>query len=68
MRVCLADGTTVGTIEEVYELPQGLAIDVRLAEPREGETVLLPYDDRTVAAVDKEQRVIVVTPADGLLE
>src|SRR5476651_767173 len=25
MRVSLTDGTTVGTIEEVYELPQGLA-------------------------------------------
>jgi 16S rRNA processing protein RimM len=68
MRVCLTGGQPVGTVEEVYELPQGLAIDVRLAEPREGETVLLPYDDHTIAAVDKEQRVIVVTPADGLLE
>jgi 16S rRNA processing protein RimM len=68
MRVSLTDGTTVGTIEEIYELPQGLAIDVRLAEPREGETVLLPYDDHTIVAVDKAERVIVVTPADGLLE
>jgi 16S rRNA processing protein RimM len=68
MRVALADGQAIGTVEELYELPQGLAIDVRLTEPREGETVLLPYDDRTVASVDKEARVIVVTPAEGLLE
>jgi ribosomal 30S subunit maturation factor RimM len=55
-------------VEEIYELPQGLALDVRRAEPREAETVLLPYDDRTVASVDKEARLIVVTPAEGLLE
>lgn len=68
MRVELVGGEAVGTVEEVYELPQGLAIDVRRAAPRETETVILPYDDRTVASVDKVSRVIVVTPADGLLE
>jgi 16S rRNA processing protein RimM len=68
MRVELPDGQPVGTVEEIYELPQGLAIDVRLVEPREGETVLLPYDERTIAAVDKAARLIVVTPAEGLLE
>jgi 16S rRNA processing protein RimM len=68
MRVELIGGQPVGTIEELYELPQGLALDVRLAEPRDGETVLLLYDDQTIASVDKEQRVIVVTPPEGLLE
>jgi 16S rRNA processing protein RimM len=68
MRVELRSGEPVGTVEELYELPQGLAIDIRLAEPRESETVLLPYDDRTIASVDKDARVIVVTPAEGLLE
>jgi 16S rRNA processing protein RimM len=68
MRVELPGGQPVGTVEEVYELPQGLAIDVRRAAPREAETVMLPYDDRTVASVDKGERVIVVTPAEGLLE
>ncbi|MEP7002240.1 MAG: ribosome maturation factor RimM [bacterium] len=68
MRVDLAEGSTVGTVEELYDLPQGLALDVRLAEPRDGETVLLLYDDQTIASVDKEQRVIVVTPPEGLLE
>jgi 16S rRNA processing protein RimM len=68
MRVELAGGVPVGTVEETYELPQGLAIDVRRVAPREAETVLIPYDDRTVASVDKAARVIVVTPADGLLE
>ena len=68
MRVALIGGQTVGTVEELYELPQGLALDVRRAEPRDGETVLLLYDGITVASVDKERRVIVVTPAEGLLE
>jgi 16S rRNA processing protein RimM len=68
MRVDLEDGATVGTVEEVYELPLGLAVDVRRAPPHQDETVLLPWDDRTVASVDREARIIVVTPPDGLLE
>ena len=68
MRVELASGVPVGTVEELFELPHGLALDVRRAEPRDGETVLLLYDDNTIASVDKERRIIVVTPAEGLLE
>ena len=68
MRVELSGGQPVGTIEEIYELPQGLALDVRLVEPRDGETILLLYDDQTIASVDKDARVVVVTPPDGLLE
>jgi len=68
MRVDLADGATIGTVEEVYELPLGLAVDVRRSAPRNAETVLLPWDERTVASVDREARIIVVTPPEGLLE
>jgi 16S rRNA processing protein RimM len=68
MRVTLPDGQAVGLVEEIYELPQGLAIDVRRAAPREKDTVMLPYDERTIASVDKAERVIVVTPPEGLLE
>lgn len=68
MRVQLVGGQPVGTVEETYELPQGLAIDVRRDAPREQETVMLPYDERTVASVDKAARVIVVTPPEGLVE
>jgi len=68
MRVELEDGELVGSVEETYELPQGLAIDVRRAPPRERETVLLQFDERTIASVDRESRVIVVTPPEGLLE
>ncbi|MDB4912556.1 MAG: Ribosome maturation factor rimM [Gemmatimonadetes bacterium] len=68
MRVDLHSGETVGTVDELYELPQGLALDVRRAVPRNAETVILLYDDTTIQSVDKESRVIVVTPPDGLLE
>jgi len=68
MRVELADGELVGTVEETYELPQGLAIDVRRPPPHERQTVILQFDDRTIASVDREARVIVVTPPEGLLE
>ena len=68
MRVQLAGGERVGTVEDTYELPQGLAIDVRREAPREQETVMLQYDERTIASVDRASRVIVVTPPDGLLE
>jgi 16S rRNA processing protein RimM len=68
MRVELEGGETVGVVEEVYELPHGLAIDVRRPAPRDGETVMLPYDDRTITSVDKAARVIVVTPPEGLIE
>ena len=68
MRVDMVDGHTVGTVEELYELPQGLAIDVRRATPHEAETVIMLYDDHTIASVDKERRVIIVTPPEGLVE
>ena len=68
MRVVLESGEAVGIVEETYELPQGLAIDVRRDPPRESETVLILYDERTIASVDRGARVIVVTPPEGLLE
>jgi 16S rRNA processing protein RimM len=68
MRVELESGELVGIVDATYELPQGLAIDVRRGAPREGETVLLLFDDRTIASVDRETRRIVVTPPEGLLE
>jgi 16S rRNA processing protein RimM len=68
MRVELESGEVVGTVDATYDLPQGLAIDVRRAAPREGETVLLLFDERMIASVDREARRIVVTPPEGLLE
>ena len=63
MRVELASGEAVGTVEELYELPQGLTLDVR----RDGGTVLVPYD-RIVTSVDRDARVIRIDPPAGLLD
>jgi 16S rRNA processing protein RimM len=68
MRVELPTEEVVGTVEELYELPQGLALDVRRTVPRASETVLILYDEHTIESVDKERRVIVITPPEGLLE
>ena len=63
MRVELESGETVGTVEELYELPQGLTLDVR----RDNGTVLVPYD-RVVTSVDRDARVIRIDPPAGLLD
>ena len=68
MRVDLQDGSTLGTVEELYELPQGLALDVRRAAPHARETVMILYDEQMVRSVDSAERVIVISPPDGLLE
>jgi 16S rRNA processing protein RimM len=67
LRVELGDGTHVGDIADLFELPHGLAFDVRRAPPAKG-TVLLLYRPEIVAEVDLARRVVVVTPPDGLLE
>jgi len=56
---------TVGDIVEVFEVPQGLLMDVRRPN---GKTVMLPFDDNTVTHVDSDARVITVDPVDGLLD
>ncbi len=64
MRVVLPSGAAVGEVIEVFELPQGIVIDVR----RESDTVMLPFDDHTVVEMDAEARVITVDPVEGLLD
>ncbi|HEX2778316.1 MAG TPA: ribosome maturation factor RimM, partial [Gemmatimonadaceae bacterium] len=71
MRVELEDGTVVGTVGTLYELPQGLVMDVVRASAGNGarpRTVMIPYDEHTLVRVDPEARVIVVAPPDGLLD
>jgi len=55
----------IGDVIEVFELPQGLLIDVRRPD---GRTVMLPYDDHTVTRVDADERVILVDPVEGLID
>jgi 16S rRNA processing protein RimM len=65
MSVIHATGDAIGQVAEVFELPQGLLIEVRRAD---GKPVLLPFDDQTVTDVDVEQRIIRVDPVEGLLD
>ncbi len=66
MRVVLTGGEPVGEVREVYELPQGLAIDVDRAAG--SGTVMVPFDERVVVGVDREARVITIDPPAGLLD
>jgi 16S rRNA processing protein RimM len=67
MRVTLVDGSPVGEVVDFYEVPQGLVLEVRHADGREG-TALIPFIDAIVTAVDVERRVVTIDPPDGLLE
>lgn len=70
MRVELEDGVVVGTVSAVFELPQGLILDVARGGDADAKraTVMIPYDERTVVGVDREERRVVVALPDGLLD
>lgn len=68
MRVNRADGEPVGTVAEVYELPQGLVLEVARGAGDGRGSVLVPFDDRTVVEVDTGERVIRIDPLSGLLD
>ena len=64
MHVELTSGEPVGPVSQVYELPQGLGLDVRY---RDG-SVILPYHDEYVREVDRAGRRIIMELPDGMLE
>ncbi len=64
MRVELPSGEVLGDVRHVLELPQGLALDIRLG----ARAALLPFVDQFVRRVDRQARCIVATPPDGLFE
>lgn len=64
MQVILASGELVGTVSNVFELPQGLALDVQ----RESGTVLIPFNDVFIHEVKRAERTVVISPPPGLLD
>jgi len=64
MRVELQSGAALGEVGEVYELPQGLVLDVRTGEG----SVVLPYRPEVVLEVDLAERRIRVDPPEGMLD
>ena len=65
MSVRLTSGDEFGVVQDVYELPQGLVLDVR--RPHERHAVMLLYD-QSVLAVDREARTLTVEIPEGLLD
>ena len=64
MTVELSSGEVVGTVSEVFEVPQGLLLDVARARG----TVLVPFSEEIITGVDRERRVVRIDPPAGLLE
>jgi 16S rRNA processing protein RimM len=64
MTVELSSGEVVGTVSDVFEVPQGLLLDVA----RERGTVLVPFSDDIITGVDRQRRVVRIDPPAGLLE
>lgn len=64
MRVLGDDGTDLGQVTGLYELPQGLTLEVK----REGGDVLVPYRPSVVREVDLDERVVLVEMSSGLFE
>ncbi|MTD55301.1 ribosome maturation factor RimM [Amycolatopsis pithecellobii] len=64
LRAELADGTVVGTVQEIVHSPGGelLTLD------REGRTVLVPFVRAIVPVVDVAAGRVVLDPPEGLLD
>jgi len=54
----------IGEVIDVYELPQGIMLDVR--RPR--GSVLIPFRPEVVTRVDLAARQLVIDPPEGLIE
>ena len=64
MTVELSSGEVVGTVADVFEVPQGLLLDVA----RERGSVLVPFSGEIILEVDRNRRVVRIDPPVGLLE
>jgi 16S rRNA processing protein RimM len=64
MTVELSSGEILGTVADVFEVPQGLLLDVT----RERGTVLVPFSGDIVIDVSRERRVVRIDPPAGLLD
>ena len=64
MTVELSSGEVVGEVTDVFEVPQGLLLDVA----RERGTVLVPFSGDIIVGVDRARRVVRIEPPEGLLD
>ena len=66
MRVERPEGNPIGEVAGLFELPQGLMLEVRPAGG--GPTVILPYRPEVVRAVDLARRVLTADPPPGMID
>ncbi len=64
MTVMLDTGEHVGTVGSLYELPQGLTLDVTTTKG----SVLVPYRPELIDRTDAEARVVTVKAGSGLFD
>jgi 16S rRNA processing protein RimM len=64
MRVRGDDGREIGKVTGLYELPQGLTLEVR----GDAGDLLVPYRPSVVREVDLDERVVLVEMSSGLFE
>jgi 16S rRNA processing protein RimM len=57
-----ADGTVLGRVSDVFDVPQGLLLEVQHASG----PVLVPFVEGIVVSTDADARRIVLDPPDGL--
>ena len=62
--VRLEDGTALGLVTALYEMPNGLMLEIQ-GPKRE---LLLPFKKEFVREVDRAARRLIATPPEGLLE
>lgn len=64
LEVQRTDGTVIGKVIAFYELAHGLLLEIQRAT----DTVLLPYRDEFVVAVEVGEGRLVVDPPEGLFD
>lgn len=65
----IVNDNEVGVVKDVYDLPQGPLLEVKLNECNNGKEVikLVPYVSEFIKETDIENKKIIVTPIEGLL-
>jgi 16S rRNA processing protein RimM len=66
LRVEGPDGVPIGEVVGYFDMPHALLLEIR--RPGGGETVLLPWRDEFVTAVDLDARTLLVSPPVGLFD
>ena len=65
LKVLEKDKSEVGLVHAVYDAPQGYLLGVR---SETGKEHLIPFTPEIIRRVDREKKLVVVTPPPGLLD